>query len=150
MKACTWKIWICILGTAVAVGCSGIRNIDIASEPVLITDLDKMATEYRERLLKDGLLIKFDRGDIIPVEVTSRLPFASLESGENRLVFSQTTYVYLCRTGAFVSPDGKRFAPVYDGRAIKKLYPAQKGTFSIGFSITREEGAKLKTDVSLQ
>ncbi|MBN2714415.1 MAG: hypothetical protein JXX14_01095 [Deltaproteobacteria bacterium] len=131
-------------------GCSSIKTINTDLKPILITDLDNMAEEYGKRLNGEGLLIKFDKGDVLPVEVTSQLPFATLESGDNQLVFSQTTFVFLSREGAFISPDGNRFAPVYDGRAIKKLYPAKQGTVSIGFAITRDEGARLKTDVSLQ
>ena len=141
---------VCILMLLSLFGCSGVRTIDTGIKPILITDLDRMAGEYGEKLNKEGVLIKFDKGDVIPVEVTSHLPFATLETGKNQLVFSQTTFVYLSRKGAFVSPDGIHFAPVYDGRALKKLYPAKQGTLSIGFSVTREEGAKLKTDVSLK
>ena len=141
---------LCIPLLLSLLGCSGVSTIDTSIKPILITDLDKMAGDYSEKLNKDGLLVKFDKGDVIPVEVTSHLPFATLQSGDNQLVFSQTTFVYLSRKGAFVSPDGIHFAPVYDGRALKKLYPARHGTLSIGFSVTREEGAKLKTDVSLK
>ena len=139
-----------VLGILLLCSCSRVITIDSNIKPVLITDLDSMADEYVTKLKKDGLLVKFDTGDVIPVEVTSHLPFATLESGKNQLVFSQATFVYLSKDGAFVSPDGIHFAAVYDGKALKKLYPAKNGTLSIGFSISREEGAKLKTDVSLQ
>ncbi|MBN2341678.1 MAG: hypothetical protein JXX29_00370 [Deltaproteobacteria bacterium] len=139
-----------ILCCAASLGCSGIRTIDTKMEPVLITDLDEMAEEYVKKLNSEGLLVKFDKGDVIPVEVLAELPFANVESGQNQLVFSQTTYVYLCKDGAYVSPDGIHFAAVYDGKAVRKLYGAGQGSFSIGFSMNKEDGAKLITGVSLK
>lgn len=139
-----------LLITLVTSGCSGVRNINVSAAPIHIEDLDKMAETYGKRIQTEGLLIQFDKGDAIPVEITSAFPFASLESGENRLVFSQTTFIYLCKRGAYVSPDARRFAPVHDGRAIKKLYPVKTGTFAIGFAMNREDGAKMKVDVSLK
>jgi hypothetical protein len=139
-----------VLTTLVTSGCSGVRRIDVSTTPIHIRDVDRLAESYGKRIQTEGLLIQFDKGDAIPVEITSSFPFASLESGENRLVFSQTTFVYLCKRGAYVSPDARNFAPVYDGRAIKKLYPVKTGTFAIGFAMTREDGAKMKVDVSLK
>jgi hypothetical protein len=150
MKKYSYLIVAFFLTTLVTSGCSGVRHIDVSATPIHVRDLDKVAETYGKRIQTEGLLIQFDKGDAIPVEITSAFPFASLESGKNRLVFSQTTFVYLCKRGAYVSPDAKKFAPVYDGRAIKKLYPAKTGTFAIGFAMTREDGAKMKVDVSLK
>lgn len=147
MKICAMSL---TLLAAITIGCSRIHKIDNAIEPVLITDLDDMEGEYVKKLNGKGLLVKFDKGDVIPVEIISQLPFASLESGENRLCFSQTTYIFLSKDGAFVSPDGQRFAAVYDGKAVKKLYGAKKGSLSIGFAISKESGARIKAGMSLE
>jgi hypothetical protein len=150
MKQYSYPIVAFFLITLVTSGCSGVRRIDVSATPIHVRDLEGMAETYGKRIQTEGLLIQFDKGDAIPVEITSAFPFASLESGKNRLVFSQTTFVYLCKRGAYVSPDARKFAPVYDSQAIKKLYPVKTGTFAIGFAMTREDGAKMKVNVSLK
>ncbi|MBN2528980.1 MAG: hypothetical protein JXR76_21505 [Deltaproteobacteria bacterium] len=130
--------------------CSGIRTVDVSYPAIPASRLKDNAGDYSAKLHKEGLLVKFEKGDTIPVAITSQLPFATLTSGENQFVFARPTFVFLNKEGLFISPDGKKFAPIYNTRALKKLYNARQGTFSIGFSLTKDSGAQIKADFSLE
>ncbi len=132
-----------------AAGCSGIRTLARDLPVIKAVDLEDHAEQYLAQLQGDGVIVEFEKGDAVPVTVIAELPFASLESVENHLVFSKNTWILLARGGAFISPDGRRFAPVYDVKALKKLYGVKHGSLTIGFAVSREEGTQLQAGVSL-
>ena len=134
----------------VLAGCGGGIQVLRTELPVIrVGDLDDSAKEYLSALKGDGVIIKFDQGEAVPVEVITELPFAALANGNNQLVFSRATWLYLGKGGAALSPDWQRFAPVHDIKAIKKLYGVSHGSMTIGFAISKEAGAHMQAGVSL-
>jgi len=67
----------------------------------------------------------------------------ALQPGQNYLVFSEDTYVYIGPAGMLLSPDGKQWAPVQDPRCSRQLFGLNAGTFQVGLADRRTNKRRL-------
>ena len=62
--------------------------------------------------------------------------------------FQRDVYLYYGKHGMKVSPDGQKWAPIHDLRTIKKLFGhTRKGSLSVGFGVTRQDGMVVSVGV---
>ena len=152
----SWKAGVTatIVAAALAVaGCATTRTFDTAgAREVTLAELRAAPEALAElRSLSEGaFVVKIPAGEVLPVRMIAQLPFATLEDGGGALRFSADTWLRLERNGAWLSPDGERWAAIHDMAAVKKLFGAERGSFSLGFAATRDEGPSVLFGVRLE
>lgn len=142
-------VLVLVLVPAAGAGCSSIRTVETAKlRKVEAAELKAGADA--EQLFRDSqpTVVIARAGQSVPLTLKLDVPFARLASGEEQLVFTRDTYVYIARDTLMVGFDGTRFAPVGDWAAIRKLAGAGKGgTIQIGASVTKEAGLRLNASL---
>jgi hypothetical protein len=68
------------------------------------------------------------------LERVAKLDFTSMSSSEQQNFFR--------RYMLFLSMDAEHWAPLYDGRALKKVLEIRKGSFSFGVGMDKDKGVK--------
>ena len=123
---------------------SGVETIKLKSIPEKGEILGKALQSGK------GIIVYVEKGDSLPVRITAELPFAVFDAGDNSLVATEDFYLYFSSREALISRDGISFAPLYDMKALKKLYGFERGRLSIGFSAGKEAMPSLSVGVATQ
>ncbi len=71
-----------------------------------------------------------------------KLDFENMSKSEQEYFFS--------RYMLYVGTDAEHWAPMYDGRALKRVLGIKGGTFSLGFGMDKKEGVKSVLTVKTQ
>ncbi len=82
--------------------------------------------------------------------MTMFLPVAKLETADHRLMFTQDTFLLVSSSKMRVSPDGQRWANIYDVDSQKKLFGLDKGSVSVGFQVAKEAGPVFTLDITTE
>jgi hypothetical protein len=135
----------CLFTLALASGCSSIRSLDQNEVPTYT--LNQVRSQPKKALgdLKEGevgVIVSVPKGERMPFDIMARLPFATLVTTGNWIYFDQDVWLYFAKNDMMISPDGERFGPVYDMRALKKLFNFEAGQMALGFGVTSEGGAR--------
>jgi hypothetical protein len=134
-----------------AAGCA-VQTVPGAREAAKpLSALDPSAMQQWMEGKTDRLVLLARKGESIKLKIKGDVGFARIAAGENALEFLQD--VYLCidrKEGLLISPDGERFAPVHTPRALKKLFGKRRGTFSLRFGATGEEGTFVEIGAALK
>ena len=127
-------------------GCgASVRTMDVSHVPSFTVDainaapkdtLGKVMTAEPKAFV---LLLR--KGEKVPVHLQASLGPIALEPGQDYLVFSQDTYMYVGPAGMLLSPDGKQWAAVQDSAALGKVFGLKTGTFQIGFGAQKDQPA---------
>jgi len=133
-------------------GCATIHRIDIDRGSVIPVSKilsDPAGSESIGKAVQEGkdVVLFVAKGQSIPLKINLDTPLVKVENGKNSLVFMQHTYLLISRSGFMVSPDGERWAAIQDLKALKKLYGFKGGSLSIGFGVSKEEGASATLNV---
>lgn len=162
-----------LIGVFLLFGCSGVVTIGSNVKVYTLAEIQKSisgdAVESEElsggllldpnaqshfniqgEIAQNGLVVKLYKGQKVPLKLFVEMPFASVESGDNKLVLKQDMFVYFCKDGVYVSPDGKTYAPVHKPKAIHKLYGTKKGYLSIGIGASKNENTTLKVGLGVE
>ncbi len=147
---------ILLLSVAWITGCgASVRTMDVSHTPTYT--VASINASPRESLVglqnatKDGAVVLLKKGEKVPVQLHASFGPIALESGENYLVFSQDTYLYIGPTGVMLSPDGRQWAAIGDGAALSKVFGlSKKGTFQFGFGVTKDKPASFTIAVEKQ
>jgi hypothetical protein len=145
-------IWLSVLLAAFSVGCTSIHLMDSTKREVLqVPDgLNEPATwEKVGKEIQAGrdVVLKIRKGQTIPLVITLVFPGAQLKAGENSIVFTRDLYLLISNSAMQVSPDGQRWADIGDFASHKELFGLSGGDISVGFSATKEAGARISVDV---
>jgi hypothetical protein len=95
---------------------------------------------------QDGYLA----GEKVPLKMNMNSPIATLVTGDNYVLFTRDTWLFLSPKNFRISPDGQRWADIYDLKAQKKLFGFKKGTASLGFHGTEKEGFKISIEMKAE
>lgn len=142
---CSWPLAVLVL--VGAGGCSGIHTLTRGEARTLsLPDLLAEVAEKKEafRLPEGGLIVRVPPGSRVPFKLALATPFATFEPGDNHLRFDREVYFHVRGRSMALSPDGERWADVTDWKAMKRLFGAGQGYFSLGAGITREDGAVIQ------
>jgi hypothetical protein len=139
-------------------GCSGIHTISSAGVPTVdLASLQKDPAKHgfgmdkagRPRLPTQGLIVKVPKGTRVPMQLNLAVGVATLEPGNNQVLFHRDLLLFISRDGLRVSPDGKLWALIQDVKAIRKLFGLKgRGTIGFGFGIDKEKGAAFHLSVT--
>lgn len=128
-------------------GCAGgIRQLDLAGIPTATTaelQADPAAFGFGAGGPPGPLVIRFLAGEEVPLRLLLDVPFAELEAGRNALRLRSDLWVHLGPDGAFLSPDGRRWAPLDDTDALHDLFGFASGSLTVGLGVNAEAGAAL-------
>jgi len=136
-----------------AAGCSGIQTLDTSTlKTVSLEELPKIAAGEDGAAAKGPgpMVVHVKAGEKVPLNLSLDLPFAELEAGENKIVFTRDVYLYITPDTAMLGFDGKRFARIGDWKALKKLAGVKTGSLSIGFGAGKTEGPKIDVSVGMK
>lgn len=127
-------------------GCgASVRTMDVSQVPnFTIASINAAPKETLGQVLTKkpwAFVLLLKKGDKVPVHLQASIGPISLQPGDDYLVFSQDTYLYLGPVGMLLSPDGKQWAPVQDGAALSKVFGLKKGAFQIGFGARKDQPA---------
>lgn len=136
----------------VLAGCSSIVVMDSTKREVLpVPDgLNEPATwEKVGKEIQAGrdVVLKIRKGQSIPLVIALVFPGVQLKTGENSLVFTRDIYLLISSSAMKISPDGQRWADIGDLASHKDLFGFSGGDISVGFSATKEAGARISVDV---
>jgi len=127
-------------------GCgASVRTMDVSHVPSFTVDTINAAP--KETLGKvmtaepKAFVLLLRKGEKVPVHLQASLGPIALEPGQDYLVFSQDTYMYVGPAGMLLSPDGKQWAAVQDGAALG--HPADVVADLLGVECT-EHAASLE------
>ena len=133
-----------VIGLITGCGAS-VRAMDVSQVPSFtIASINTSSEETLGKVMTTGtkaMVVILKRGDRVPVKLHASLGPIALQPGEDYLVFSQDTYLYIGPTGILLSPDGKQWAPVQDGAALGKVFGLGRGTLQIGFGAPKGQPA---------
>ncbi len=145
---------ICVLSAAAVAGCARVQRLDRTSIPTLtVAQLQAGQGEgarWARAFGKRGIVVKVRAGEEIRVRLTSTLGFATLRAGGNRLRFDRDVWLYLAQKKALISPDGRRWVRLGDWRTMKRVFGIRKGTFQVGFGISKKQGPFINLAVHAQ
>jgi len=133
-------------------GCATIHKTDVSSlniVPVPEATSDPVNWEEIARLVSQGnnVVFRISKGQAIPLKTAVNLPMARIEAGQNNIVFTKDTYLMARQTGLWIGPDGQRWADINDIKSVNKLFGSGHGGGSMGFHITKEDGAFISLEV---
>ena len=136
----------------VLAGCSSIVVMDSTKREVLsVPDgLNEPATwEKVGKEIQAGsdVVLKIRKGQTIPLVIALVFPGVQLKAGENSLVFTRDLYLLISSSAMKISPDGQRWADIGDLASHKELFGFSGGDIAVGFSATKEAGARITVDV---
>jgi hypothetical protein len=134
---------------ALAIGCSGITTIGPV-KTVTTKELKQNSEQLAQALQGDGMVVHLTAGESIALELAAELPFAELEPGDNQISFTRDVYLFISKEGVMLSPDGVSFAPLHKMKSLKKLFGADKGSFRVGFKVSKEDGAAVSMAASMK
>jgi len=127
-------------------GCgASVRTMDVSHVPSFTVDAINAAP--KDTLAKvmtaepKAFVLLLRKGEKVPVHLQASLGPIALQPGENYLVFSQDTYMYVGPEGMLLSPDGKQWAAAQDSAALGKVFGLKAGTFQIGFGAQKDQSA---------
>jgi len=123
---------------------ASVRSMDVSQVPNFT--LGSFNTAPKETLINlmsgpKSFVVLLKKGDKVPVNLRASMGPVALQPGQNYLVFSEDTYVYIGPAGMLLSPDGKQWAPVQDPAALGKLFGLNAGTFQVGFGRQKDQQA---------
>ena len=127
-------------------GCSTVKTLDLEGvRTVNLHEVNQNPKVVFEALSDEGkgLILKIDKHEWIPLHMDVQGPFATLESGTNRVRFTRDVLLYLNTRELLISPDGERWGALHDPGALKDLFDFEQGSMRIGFGVTEKEGALL-------
>jgi hypothetical protein len=141
----------CALAVAMA-GCSSIVQMDSTKREVLAVPdgLNEPATwEKVGKEVQAGrdVVLKIRKGQSIPLVLTLVFPGVQLKTGENSLLFTRDVYLLISSSMMRISPDGQRWADIGDMASHRELFGFSGGDIAVGFSATKEAGARISVDV---
>lgn len=144
---------LAVVGLALLTGCSGIRQLEVKDTPTYtLADLQTQGDAAAARLSGQNgpTIVHLRKGEALPVTLQLGLPGVTLLPGDNRLRFDRDVYVWIGADGAYLSPDGARWAQVGDHRAMRKLFGLGKGgSFQLGLGASKDRGAFISASVAL-
>jgi len=150
-----WRLVPALAGLALLFGCASPRGVALDTAGALAMTLADLRADPATGLgpLTRGegqLLLHVPAGESIPVRITVQTPFATLEEGGGTLRFPADAWLLLGGGGAWLSPDGARWAPIHDGEALKELWGARHGTFQLGFGARPGEAPRVDVRLGLE
>lgn len=101
-------------------------------------------------LVKEPFIIEVPKGFYLPVQMDLETPLFRMHSDCSRLVFDRDVYVYVGPDGLLAGPDKIRWAPLSDLDEVKDLFGLGRGNLSIGMSVAKETGVRLKMGMIIQ
>lgn len=138
---------------AVTSGCSGVRQFDLKDTPTYtLQTLQTQGDAAAARLSGQAgqTVVHVRKGEELPVEMSFDLPGLTFLPGANRLRVDRDLYLLIGPKGAYLSPDGARWAQVGDGRALRQLFGLGRGgTFQVGLGASKDRGAFVTATVAL-
>jgi hypothetical protein len=143
-------VWGC---AAIAAGCSGIQTVDKSTvKTVSLEELPQIAPPEGGSAAKGPgpMIVHVKAGEKIPLRLAFDTTFASLEAGENAIVFQRDVYLYIDPSAAMLGFDGVRFARIGDWKALKKLAGVEGGQLSIGFGAGKSDGPRIDVKLGLK
>ena len=152
MHAMTMAAFALLVGAAAA-GCSGIQTLDASTVKVVsLEELPQIAAGAEGDAAKGPgpMIVHVKAGERIPLRLAFEAPFASLEAGENAIVFRRDVFLYITPDTAMLGFDGVRFARMGDWEALKELAGVKSGSLSIGFGAGKSDGPKVDVRVGLK
>lgn len=135
----------CLFALALASGCTSIRSLDQDEIPTYTLNDIRAEPGLLSGALLDGgpgAILAVTKGEILPFDIMARLPFATLVTGGNWIRFDQNVWFYFAEDDMLISPDGKRFGPIYNMRTLKELFNFESGEVALGFGVTGNGEAK--------
>ncbi len=144
MKTAT--VLFCFLALALTSGCASIRSLDQDEIPTYTLNEIRAHPEVMTKILteeNDGIIISVTQGEALPFDIFARLPFATLVTNGNWIRFDRNVWFYFAENDILISPDGKRFGPVYNMRTLKKLFDFEAGELALGFGVSNVGGARV-------
>jgi hypothetical protein len=137
------------LTLVLASGCSGITTIGPV-KTLTMQELKQNGSQIAQEIQKDGLVVHLKAGESIALGLGAELPFAKLQPGDNKLLFTRDVYLFISKDGVMLSPDGISFAPLQKVKGLKKLFGADRGFFRVGFKVSKDEGAAISMTASMK
>ncbi len=143
MKTAT--VLLSLMALALASGCASITSLDQDEIPTYTLNEIRSHPEVLTKTLteeSDGIIISVAQGETLPFDISARLPFATLVTGGNWIRFDRNVWFFFTENDILISPDGKRFGPVYNMRTLKKLFDFEAGELALGFGVSNVGGAR--------
>ncbi len=155
MSGCRFVFVVtCVLPAAAAVGCSGVQRLDRSSVPTVTVEALQAGlrdpTRFARAFGRRGVVVKVRAGDEVRVRLASRLGFATLRAGDNRLRFDRDVWLYVSRRRALISPDGERWVRLGDWRTMKRVFGIRRGSVRVGFGVKKGQGPVISLGVHAQ
>lgn len=95
-----------------------------------------------------GMIVKLDKGSVMPIDLRASVPFATLEPGDNRVRVERDVWLLISPRQMAMSPDGERWARVQDLRAVQQLFGSRgRGAFQIGIGMN-QDGPRVTVSVT--
>lgn len=133
-----------LLCVCLATGCASIRVVERGQyERVTLETLETEGERLVPQMLGEGLVVFVEKGRQVPLEMSLRSSVLSAQTTGATVTAERDLYLFISAKGLMLSPDGERFAPAQNERALKKLFGLNGGQFALGFGVTRDEGAKV-------
>ena len=142
-----------LLACAAAAGCSGIQTLGTSTlKTVSLEELPQIAAGAEGDAAKGPgpMIVHVKAGERIPLRLAFEAPFASLEAGENAIVFRRDVFLYITPDTAMLGFDGTTFARIGDWKALKKLAGVKTGSLQIGFGAGKSDGPKIDVSVGMK
>jgi hypothetical protein len=145
------NVWAASLALTLA-ACSSIQLMDSSKREILQVPDGVSEPATWEKVGKEiqagrDVVLKIRRGQTIPLLMTLVFPGVQLKTGENSLVFTRDVYLLISNSAMKISPDGQRWADIGDFASHRELFGFNGGDISLGFSATKEAGARISVDV---
>jgi len=125
--------------------CAGVRAVDLAGvERLSLAELRDSPEEHAEAFSTagKGLVIEIPAGETVPIAIDVRTsPFVVEGPGTSAVRFERDVYLYVSSSGVMLSPDGESWAPIQDLDALKEAFGIERGSLSLGFGVSSDEGA---------
>ncbi|PKN23537.1 MAG: hypothetical protein CVU65_13945 [Deltaproteobacteria bacterium HGW-Deltaproteobacteria-22] len=131
---------IVVFGIAFSGGCaSGTFRVDSAQKrAVTVSELISGHEKYAAQLARrQEVIISVKKGEEIPMDLTLDTGIVSFRNRE-RLVVVRDLCVLISRKTVALSPDCRTFAPMGNGRALRRLFRMGKGSVSAGLSLDEQ------------
>lgn len=135
------------------ISCANIYKMNKAELSVVPSDDIKTNPAKWENLGKDIMAGKeyvflVKKGQTVPVKLSASAPFGRLVAGKNSIAFDRDVYLLISKSKMRISPDAESWADIYDMNALKNLFGWGKGSLSLGFSATKDDGPQITLDLS--
>jgi hypothetical protein len=142
----TLSTLLALTALTLSAGCASVRTIDQDEyQTYTLNDIRSHPGLVAQALADDadGLVVSVTEGEILPLDLFSVLPFATLVAGDNWIKFDRNVWFLFFKDDLLISPDGERFGAIYDPRALKELFGMKGGQLSIGFGMSKAKGARI-------